>query len=289
VSVFSTVINRDERDDDLLPSTATEGEHFAGQSMPTRYTAVTNFILELFLPSSEARHRIVGYFSFRSIDSESRSAEPDLHGKAIPSRRRRPSASRRHPVIYKLCAVAGIIPAVVLTYVVENTGLHGHTSLIDNSKGFEVLNGRKMTINTEPEPLPEIRNPLVLRPILGNAQSAAVDPVICVGVQRDGTTITVPVGSVQLSVRGAASRLEVRSGNRADARIMESLRLHAGDRVHVTRNGSRVLLELTSNSEFRADDQVDRGGCRLTGQRVRASQQLMLPSPVRPGSVQTIP
>jgi hypothetical protein len=82
-------------------------------------------------------------------------------------------------------------------------------------------------------------------------------------VQRDGTTITVPDGSVQLSVRGAASRLEVRSVNRADAQIMESLNLHAGDRVHITRKGSRVLLELTSNSEFRPDDQVDRGGCWL--------------------------
>ncbi len=235
--------------------------------MPARHTVVTSFILELFLPSSEVRHRIVGYFSFRSIDSESRSAESGLHGKAISSRRRRPSTSRRHPVIYKLCAVAGTIPAVVLTYVAANTGLQGHTSVIDISEGFELLNGRKMTINTQSEPLPEIRNPLVLRPILDEAQSAAVDPVICVGVQRDGTTITVSDGSVQLSVRGAASRLEVRSGNRGDARIMESLRLHAGDRVHVTRSASRVLLELTSNSEFRAADQVDRGGCRLTGQQ----------------------
>ena len=178
----------------------------------------------------------------------------DLHGKAIPSRRGRPSASRRHPVIYRLCAVAGIIPAAVLTYVFENTGLQGHTSVIDNR-------------------LPEIRNPLVLGPMPGDAQSATVDSVICVGVRIDGTTINVPDGSVQLSARNASSRLEVRSGNRADAQIMESLTLQAGDRAHITRNGSHVLLELTSNSESQADDQVDRLGCRRrTGQRTRALQ-----------------
>jgi hypothetical protein len=104
-------------------------------------------------------------------------------------------------------------------------------------------------------PLSEIRNHLILRPAVADARSASVDPVICVGVQSDGTAITVRDRSVQLSVRGSANRLEERSGRRLQGRMPESLPLYAGDRIEITRKGSRVSVELTSNSVFREDEQ----------------------------------
>jgi len=125
-------------------------------------------------------HRLAMYFSLRAADSELKSQDALMDGNVL-SPRRRGLSRRRSNVLY---ALVGVIPAVALTYGLKGLELPREHMMAVDGKSVASLEG--------------IRNSVVLQSAMADSRAAIVNSVVCVGVKRDGTTITVGTGKLTL-------------------------------------------------------------------------------------------